>query len=164
MKEGTEKELIKFQLKSTDMLSSSCKYGIRAVTYIASKSKEGGKIGIRQISEDLNLPTPFLAKILQLLAKQKILSSSKGPHGGFALLKDPRKITLLDIIVTIDGNDLLENCIIHNTTCSCVGEEKLICPIHDEYARQRGSLLKLFSTKTIYSLVKSANKTDDIII
>jgi Rrf2 family protein len=146
------------------MLSSSCKYGIRAVTYIASKSKDGGKIGIRQISKDLNLPTPFLAKILQLLAKQKILSSTKGPHGGFALLKDPKKITLLDIINTIDGNDLLENCIIHNTTCSCVGEEKLICPMHDEYAKLRGNLVKLFSTKTIYSLVRSANKTSDIII
>jgi Rrf2 family iron-sulfur cluster assembly transcriptional regulator len=146
------------------MLSSSCKYGIRAVTYIASKSKEKGKIGIKQISEDLNLPTPFLAKILQLLAKQKILSSSKGPHGGFSLLKDPRKITLLDIILTIDGNDLLENCIIHNTTCSCVGEENLICPIHDEYARLRGTLVKLFSTKTIYSLVRSANKTNDVMI
>jgi Rrf2 family iron-sulfur cluster assembly transcriptional regulator len=143
------------------MLSSSCKYGIRAVTYIASKSKVSGKIGIRQIAEDLNLPTPFLAKILQLLAKQKILSSSKGPHGGFSLLKDPKKITLLDII---DGNDLLENCIIHNTTCSCVGEENLICPIHDEYAKLRGNLVKLFSTKTIYSLVRSANKTNDIII
>jgi len=146
------------------MLSSSCKYGIRAVTYIASKSIDSGKIGIRQISKDLNLPTPFLAKILQLLAKQKILSSTKGPHGGFALLKDSKKITLLDIIVTIDGNDLLENCIIHNTTCSCVGEEKLICPMHDEYAKLRGNLVKLFSTKTIYSLVRSANKTSDIII
>jgi len=146
------------------MLSSSCKYGIRAVTYIASKAKDGGKIGIRQISKDLNLPTPFLAKILQLLAKQKILSSTKGPHGGFALLKDPKKITLLDIINTIDGNDLLENCIIHNTTCSCVGEEKLICPMHDEYAKLRGNLVRLFSTKTIYGLVRSANKTSDIII
>lgn len=146
------------------MLSSSCKYGIRAVTYIASKSKDNDKIGIKQIADDLNLPTPFLAKILQLLAKQKILSSSKGPHGGFSLLKDPKKITILDIILTIDGKDLLENCIIHNTTCSCVGEENLICPIHDEYSKIRSNLVKLFSNKTIYSLVRSANKANDIII
>lgn len=59
------------------MLSSTCKYGIRAVTYIASKSKDNKKIGIKQISRDLDLPTPFLAKILQMLAKQKILSSTK---------------------------------------------------------------------------------------
>jgi Rrf2 family iron-sulfur cluster assembly transcriptional regulator len=146
------------------MLSSSCKYGIRAVTYIASKSKDNMKVGIKQISEDLNLPTPFLAKILQLLAKQKILSSSKGPHGGFSLLRDPRDITLIDIITTIDGNDLFENCIIHNTTCSRVGEELLICPIHEEYSKIRANLVRMFSKKTIYSLVRSANKTDEVVI
>jgi Rrf2 family iron-sulfur cluster assembly transcriptional regulator len=146
------------------MLSSSCKYGIRAVTYIASKSKDKSKIGIKQISEDLNLPTPFLAKILQLLAKQKILSSSKGPHGGFSLLKDARDITLLDIIITIDGNDLVDNCIIHNTTCSHVGEEELICPMHAEYSKLRANLVRLFGKKTIYSLVKSAGRTEGIII
>jgi Rrf2 family transcriptional regulator, iron-sulfur cluster assembly transcription factor len=146
------------------MLSSSCKYGIRAVAYIASQSKNNVKIGIKQISEDLNLPTPFLAKILQLLAKQKILSSSKGPHGGFSLLKDPKSITLLDIIVIIDGRDLLENCIIHNTTCSCVGEEGLVCPLHDEYSRIRENIVRLFSKKTIYSIVRSVNNNEEIII
>jgi Rrf2 family protein len=146
------------------MLSSSCKYGIRAVTYIASKSKDNVKVGIKQISEDLHLPTPFLAKILQLLAKQKILSSSKGPHGGFSLLRDPKEITLLDIITTIDGKDLFEYCVIHNTTCSCVGDEKLICPIHEEYSKIRTNLMKLFSRKTISSLVRSANKTMEVAI
>ena len=102
------------------MLSNSCRYGIRAVIYIASQPSEKGKTGIKQISKDLNLPTPFLAKILQQLAKQKILSSSKGPHGGFSLLKDPRKITLLDIVKTIDGKDIFTNCVMHNSTCRCV--------------------------------------------
>jgi Rrf2 family transcriptional regulator, iron-sulfur cluster assembly transcription factor len=146
------------------MLSSSCKYGIRAVTYIASRSKNNKKIGIKQISKDLNLPTPFLAKILQLLAKQKILSSSKGPHGGFSLLKDSKKITLLDIVMAIDGSDTFDNCIIHNRSCKSVDEEKLICPIHEDYAKVRTSLVKLFSNKTIYSLVKSLNKIDEIAI
>jgi len=146
------------------MLSSSCKYGIRAVTYIASKSKNNAKIGIKQISEDLNLPTPFLAKILQLLAKQKILSSSKGPHGGFSLLKDPKKITLLDIVLTIDGSDFFNNCVIHNTTCKCVDDERMICPIHEEYSKIRTNIETLFKRKTIYSLVKSANNSEIILI
>lgn len=146
------------------MLSSSCKYGIRAVTYIASKSKNNEKIGIRQISEDLNLPTPFLAKILQLLAKQKILSSSKGPHGGFSLLKDPKKITLLDIVLTIDGSDFFDNCVIHNTTCKCVDEERMICPIHEEYSAVRTNIETLFTRKTIYSLVKLAKNSEIVLI
>jgi len=146
------------------MLSSSCKYGIRAVTYIASKQKAGEKIGIKQISEDLKLPTPFLAKILQLLAKQKILSSLKGPNGGFSLLKDPKDISIMDIIITIDGKDLFENCLLHNSTCKCVDESKLACPLHKNYAAIRGNIIKLFKTNNIYDLVKSMNKNGDIAI
>jgi Rrf2 family protein len=144
------------------MLSSSAKYGIRAVTYLAAKAKKNEKIGIKQISDDLGLPTPFLAKILQLLAKQKILSSSKGPHGGFSLLKTPGKITLFDIIVTIDGKDIFENCVVHNTTCKCVDSEKLVCPVHDEYSAVRGSMLKLFKSKTIASMVKTADNQAEV--
>jgi Rrf2 family iron-sulfur cluster assembly transcriptional regulator len=146
------------------MLSSSSKYAIRAVTYIASQSRNNEKIGIKKISEDLGLPTPFLAKILQLLAKQKILSSSKGPHGGFSLLRDPKKITLLDIIATIDGKDVFDNCIIHNMPCKCVDENKIKCPIHDDYAKVSHGLIKFFNGRTIYSLVKTASKADKVAI
>ena len=140
------------------MLSSTSKYGIRAVAYIASKPRNNGMVGIKQISRDLDLPAPFLAKILQLLAKQKILSSSKGPHGGFSLLRDPKNITLLDIITTIDGNDIFDNCIIHNMPCRLVDENKIPCPIHDDYLKVRNNLVRLFTKKTIYSLVQSVNK------
>lgn len=146
------------------MLSSSSKYGIRAVTYIASQPVDHGMIGIKKISEDLNLPTPFLAKILQLLARQKILSSSKGPHGGFSLFRDPKKITLLDIITAIDGKDIFDNCIIHNVPCKCVDENKMQCPIHEDYAKVMHGFVRLFTNKTIYSLVKSANKKDKVSI
>ena len=145
-------------------MSNSCRYGIRAVIYIASQPADNGKTGIRQISRDLNLPTPFLAKILQQLAKQKILSSSKGPHGGFSLLRDPKKITLLDIVNTIDGDDIFTNCLIHNGTCKQIDQKKDLCPVHDDYEDVRLGLIKLFSNNTIYDLVKKASGTARIII
>jgi Rrf2 family transcriptional regulator, iron-sulfur cluster assembly transcription factor len=146
------------------MLSNSCRYGIRAVIYLASQPLTNGKTGIKQISNDLNLPTPFLAKILQQLAKHKILSSSKGPHGGFSLLKDPKIITLLDIVNTIDGSDIFTNCVMHNGSCEKLGKEKKHCPLHDEYEKTRKDLIKLFSEKTVHDLVKRANNTDLISI
>ena len=140
------------------MLSNSCRYGIRAVIYIASQSSGDNKIGIKQISADLDLPTPFLAKILQQLARQKILSSSKGPHGGFSLLKDPRKITLLDIVNTIDGYDTFTNCVMHHNTCEGVEMDGKHCPLHQDYEKSRKELIKLFSNRTIHDLViKSKN-------
>jgi Rrf2 family transcriptional regulator, iron-sulfur cluster assembly transcription factor len=146
------------------MLSNSCRYGIRSVIYLASQPVSGGKIGIKKISKDLNLPTPFLAKILQQLAKQKILNSSKGPHGGFSLLKDPRSITLLDIVNTIDGNDTFTNCIMHNGSCEGVEKNKVRCALHEDYEKSRKELIKLFSNMTIYELVVKSNMEDLIVI
>jgi Rrf2 family transcriptional regulator, iron-sulfur cluster assembly transcription factor len=142
------------------MLSNSCRYGIRAVIYLASQPLSNGKTGIKKISSDLDLPTPFLAKILQQLAKQKILSSSKGPHGGFSLLKDPQKITVLDIIKSIDGDDIFTNCVMHSGSCDSVGSDKKFCALHEEYAKTRENLVLLFNNKTIYDLVVRANSTE----
>jgi Rrf2 family iron-sulfur cluster assembly transcriptional regulator len=146
------------------MLSNSCRYGIRAVIYLASQPSGTNNVGIKQISADLDLPTPFLAKILQQLAKQKILSSSKGPHGGFSFLKDPRNITLLDIVNTIDGIDTFTNCIMHKGTCEGVTKENKICPLHDDYERVRSELIRLFSSKTIYELVEKSSNSKEIAI
>jgi len=146
------------------MLSNSCRYGIRAVIYLASQPLSGGKTGIKKISKDLNLPTPFLAKILQQLAKQKILSSSKGPHGGFSLLRDPRKITLLDIVNTIDGTDTFTNCIMHNGSCEGGEKNKIRCTLHQDYEKTRKELIKLFSNRTIHELVIKSNKEELISI
>jgi len=146
------------------MLSNSCRYAIRAVIYLASQPLENGKTGIKKISNDLDLPTPFLAKILQQLAKQKILTSSKGPHGGFSLLKDPRNITLLDIVNTIDGPDTFTNCVMHISSCLSADKDKRKCPLHDDYEKVMINLVKLFSSKTIYELVKKAKKEELILI
>jgi Rrf2 family iron-sulfur cluster assembly transcriptional regulator len=146
------------------MLSNSCRYGIRAVIYLASQPEANVKTGIKKISKDLDLPTPFLAKILQQLAKQKILSSSKGPHGGFSLLRDPQKITVLDIVNSIDGSDIFTNCVMHNGSCESVGADKKTCPLHEDYAKTRENLIKLFRSKTIFEMVKRANNNDLIAI
>ena len=146
------------------MLSNSCRYGIRAVIYLAIQPYEKGNTGIKQISKDLDLPTPFLAKILQQLAKQKILSSTKGPHGGFSLQKDPEAITLLDIINTIDGDEVFTNCVIHKGTCMAVENEEKTCPIHETYSKVRTSLINLFTSQTVADLVKAVNKSEKIII
>jgi Rrf2 family protein len=144
------------------MLSNSCKYGIRAVTYIASRPKDAGNVGLREISDALELPTPFLAKILQLLVRQKVLGSTKGPHGGFILQKPPKEITLYDIVKAIDGEDLFLNCVMRNKPCKCSDSEKAPCLLHDEYTRIRKSLTKLFMSKTVANIVKSVNASGQI--
>jgi Rrf2 family protein len=132
--------------------------------YLANQPVGNGKTGIKQISKDLQLPTPFLAKILQQLAKQKILISLKGPHGGFSLMKDPKKITLLDIVRTIDGDGIFTNCIIHNDTCNNVNKHKNTCALHDDYSKIRSELIELFRSSTIHELVQRTVESEKIVI
>jgi len=144
------------------MISNTCKYGIRALVYLASKLEESENINIKQISKDLNLPTPFLAKIFQQLVRYKILYSSKGPHGGFHFAKDPEKISVYDIISIIDGNELFENCVIHNRTCKSVDKENILCPIHNKIADIRDRLKTVFKETTIHNLVESARQSQEV--
>ena len=67
-------------------------------------------------------------------------------------MKDPKKITILDIVRTIDGEDFFTGCIIHSDTCNNIKKSKNVCALHDEYSVIRSELIKLFSNKTIYDL------------
>lgn len=142
------------------MLSSTCKYGIRAIVYIAGNSKEGEKIGIKKISDDLDLPMPFLAKILQQLVKRKILTSSKGPHGGFSLARDPKEIHIIEVVKAIDGEDVFHRCVLHNENCISIERSRTPCTLHNDYVKARNKIEKLFETKTVLNLVRTARNSD----
>lgn len=146
MSDGLKRYLI-----PVDMLSNTSKYAIRATIYLAAHVKDNEKIGIRKISEELDIPTPFLGKILQTLARNKILSSTKGPNGGFGMSKRPAEITLLEIIETIDNSDFLHLCVISSKKCS---EASVKCSMHHTYARIRDEYRELLRTQTIESLVQ----------
>lgn len=146
------------------MLSNSCRYGIRAVIYLAGKDPTNGNIGIKQISGDLGLPSPFLAKILQQLAKNRILSSTKGPNGGFMLLKKAESVTLLDIVKIIDGEGIFKNCIINTGSCKGVRSSRKFCAIHDDYSKIRSEMADLFRNRTIADLAGKTKQPADILI
>ncbi|MGB8490788.1 MAG: Rrf2 family transcriptional regulator [Bacteroidales bacterium] len=146
------------------MLSNSCRYGIRAVIYLGSRHAEKSIIGIKEISDDLNLPMPFLAKILQQLARNRILSSAKGPNGGFSFLRKPESVTMFDIVKIIDGENIFRNCIIHDGSCSEVRRSKKPCPVHDDYSKVRRELINLFKSKTVAELVKVVNASEQVSI
>jgi Rrf2 family transcriptional regulator, iron-sulfur cluster assembly transcription factor len=143
------------------MLSNTCKYAIRSVIYLALNSPDNQKIGIKKIADDLKIPSPFLGKIMQVLAKNKILASTKGPNGGFSLGKPANKITLMDIVEIIDGSDSFESCVIGLESCS-VNEAN--CPIHEGYAPIREQAKVLFATHTIESFANAARKNANVVI
>jgi Rrf2 family iron-sulfur cluster assembly transcriptional regulator len=144
------------------MLSATCKYGIRAVIYIASRPDQKSNTGLKQIADELKIPQPYLAKILQILSKKKILRSTKGPHGGFYILKPSDVLTLMDIIVAIDGGDFFDSCYVTGEKCNFDRPEKGVCVLHNDLRKEKEHLSKFFSSKTIKSIVQHMNKTPSV--
>lgn len=144
------------------MLSNTCKYALRALIYLGKFSKNDQMIGIKKISEDLGLSSPFLGKILQNLVKQKLLISTKGPNGGFALAKKTNEITLYDIVIKVDGEEFFTNCLISLEPCRTHDPSKPLCPVHAQYDKLREEIAAFYKETTLEIIAKDIEKYDDI--
>ena len=127
------------------MLSKTCEYAIRAIMYIAQKSKDGEKVGIKAIAKGTGSPEHFIAKILQELTRKELLQSTKGPNGGFYLDNDHLKYSLADIVKAIDGDKLFIGCGLGLENCS----EKKPCPLHDEFKVIRERIKLMLQTAKV---------------
>ena len=127
--------------------------------YLAINSGNTSKTGIKKISSELDIPAPFLAKILQVMAKHKLLSSSKGPNGGFSLGKSADRIKLYEIVTVIDGSDIFDKCLISTRTCH---EENIPCPLHKQYEPIRNELKLLFINQDLNSLANDIRSQEQI--
>jgi len=146
------------------MLSATCKYGIRAVIFIASKPDQKTNTGLKEISEKLKIPQPYLAKILQILARKKILHSSKGPHGGFYLLIPATKLTLMDIIDAIDGRNFFDSCYVTGERCNFDKPGNGLCVLHNDLRKEKVRLEQFFSSKTVEELVSQISGENAVTI
>lgn len=109
------------------MFSNSAKYALKAVLFLAVNSSERHKITITEIAEPINLPKHYLGKILQDLSKKHIVSSSKGPKGGFYLSEDNLNTKVIEIIEVVDGQEKLSSCLLSLNQCN----KDYPCALHD---------------------------------
>lgn len=136
------------------MLSKSCIYALRSIVFIAHHATEETKIGFKEIAQELDLPTPYMGKILQQLTKNKIIQSVKGPNGGFYLNEESKGIKIIKIIEMMDGLEFFHNCGFGLKEC----DEKHPCPLHFDFKIYRDGLWDVFNSKSILTLV---NKIED---
>lgn len=127
------------------IFSKTCEYALRAVFFIAKRSKEGHKAGIKEIAENIGSPEPFLAKILQNLRREGLIQSNKGPNGGFYLDAEDLRRPLADIVTAIEGDQIFTGCGIGLSYCS----EENPCPLHNEFKKVRNQLTEMLYKITI---------------
>ena len=141
------------------MLSNACQYAIRSILFLAMYSDENNKIGAKKVSAELETPQPFLAKLLQQLAKSGLVSSIKGPNGGFYLTKKDKKNSIWDIIVCIDGTSKFDSCFMGLSSCN----EETPCPVHFTVVKFKDKILSDFKGKTIKEFAEEIQEKGRVI-
>ena len=115
------------------MFSKTCAHAIRALLFIAARSRAGLRSSVRDIAIEADAPEPFIAKILQELVRKQLLQSAKGPKGGFYLDGPSLKHSLAHVVRTIDGDRLFTGCGLGLKQCSEVHP----CPLHHQFGKIR---------------------------
>ena len=117
-------------------ISRKIDYGLRAMIYLSSIPMES-VVPFREIARQMDVPEDFLAKILKTLVDQGLVKSTRGPHGGYALARNPADISFLDVIEAVEGPVALNVCLDgedacgHSTSCTMVdvwrqGQERML--------------------------------------
>ena len=130
------------------MLSLTCKTGIKAVIYLASKFEAGGKAGIKEIAEFINASEHTVGKLLQTLVKEEVICSSKGPNGGFYITEKQLQQPVIIIVEAIDGKQLFEECGLGLSKCSALHP----CPLHNDYKIIRDRFKQMCQQKKVNDL------------
>ncbi len=102
-------------LAKMKLINRDTDYAIKALMHIAKQNSE--RIPVSELAKILEIPNPFLRKILQILNKRGVLNSYKGKGGGFLLASSPDKIFLKDLINIFQGPVKLNECIFKKSIC-----------------------------------------------
>lgn len=133
--------------------SRSAEYAIRAFVYMAGVP--AGKYAlVREIAAAASIPSHFLAKILQQLARHGMLRSSKGPGGGFSLRQPARDIPLLRIVAAVDGVGAEERCVAGMPECG----DHVACGMHDSWKALRSRIMVYLERTSVEDVARALER------
>lgn len=129
-------------------------YGLFAVLYIA-KNNNGKPIQGREIARVYDIPEEYLLKVLQILARGRILKSARGRSGGFELGRSASLITLDEIVAVLDPVDGIADVL--DRTLS--GHEDVKSCLSDAHARATTQFRESLSSITVQRLAELDSET-----
>jgi|SRR5579859_1965340 len=124
-------------------------YAVRTVVYLAQRGCSR-PIATAEIARQQHIPLTFLAKIMSQLSAVGIVHTLRGAHGGISLGRPAEAISLLEIVETIDGPMLLNECVYDPSLCP-LGEN---CAVHKVWCQAQADLVDRLSTTTVAKLVQ----------
>jgi len=123
-------------------------YAIRIVRALA----HGDKMNVKSICAMEHVPRQYAYKILKKLENGGLVKSYRGTYGGYALNKSPDKITLYDIIFSIETNLNISGCTEEGTTCIHNTGDRL-CKVHLELCKLQDELFKRLKEKSMSEIL-----------
>ena len=136
-------------------LTKKADYGMIALRHIALSSRHAASA--KEIADTYDIPLPLLAKVLQTLTKSGALQSVAGTRGGYKLSRDPRQISVLEVIRAIDGPVVLTSCF--TTHGGCGQSEK--CTVREPLRHVHEAIMNLLQRTTIQQLATGSSSECD---
>jgi Rrf2 family iron-sulfur cluster assembly transcriptional regulator len=134
------------------IFSNPIQYAIRAVTYLGGQDPEK-LCSIYEIAREMEIPRPFLAKIVNRLSRRGLVKAKRGPSGGVRLARKPFQITVYEIVDVMGAGTDSEECILGLSACSDLAP----CPLHDNWKSVKPVLLQSLHGQTVADLVAAYN-------
>jgi Rrf2 family protein len=134
-------------------LTKKADYGLIAVKHLAEHA-DLGACSAKDLAEMYGIPQEALAKILQRLARSKLLTSQQGTNGGYVLSRDPRKISALEVIRAIEGPLFLTSC---NSDKVCSQSPK--CTVREPLQKVSRTIEEVLGKLTVWDLRESTDET-----
>jgi Rrf2 family transcriptional regulator, iron-sulfur cluster assembly transcription factor len=131
------------------MLSRSSQVAVAAASALAEvHGTERPALTAQQIAARRNIPRPYVAKVLTVMARARLVRGTRGPGGGFVLQRHPSRITLKEIAACFDGGARVA-CPLGRTRC----RRERPCPLHDPIQRVHQAAMAFLDETTLGGFV-----------
>ena len=128
------------------MISQTVEYALRAIVMIAQQ--DGRPCTAKEISATTQVPGPYLSKLMQGLVRGGIVKSQRGLHGGFTLVKDPKHLTLWEVVDVVDPVQRIRSC-----PLGISSHAGTLCPLHRNLDNVMATAEKMFRELTVSSML-----------
>lgn len=131
-------------------LTTKSRYGLRAMTYIAAHAQEGQPVPLSEIAEALILSEAYLEQLLRLLKKVPLVKAVRGVKGGYVPARDPKDITVMEMLNVLEGEFWLSDCAIAG---DCPGGFSN-CPTRILITRMNNAIYQSIENLTLADMVE----------
>jgi Rrf2 family protein len=140
-------------------LSKKADYGLIAMKHLANH-RPNHSCSANEIAEEYGISATLMAKVLQKLAKHRLVAAKHGSTGGYQLTKHADQISALEVLSAIDGPVLITSCVTSHGNCDATER----CSVKEPLQRVNESILGVLSTVTIAHLSEDKEKQEPALV